>query len=146
MAFATKAILDSLMTMVTALPGIQEVYRGVPSGFEKKVVAFVAMGPRELVDKATNLLARDMQFLIIFGVRVDEDEDTAEAEDVLADIEDALIEAWKNDRKLGGVVESSYPEDRSGDPEYRIMLGEEFRVRAYHMRTRQYDTFPTGGS
>lgn len=137
MAFAAKATLNQLVTLVNALPGMQEVSKGVPEGFNKDVVAMVAMGPRVLVDKNGGTLQRQMSFLIAFGARVASNE--AAAEEMLADLEDALIVAWKADRKLAGTVEDSFPEDRSGDPEYRTVLGQEYRVRAYHMIATQYD-------
>lgn len=139
MAFAAKATLNQLVTLVTALPTMQQVLKGVPEGFEKDVVGLVALASRTLVDKNTGTLQREASYLIAFGARVASDE--AAAEDVLCDLEDALIGAWKIDRKLAGTVEDSFPEDRSSDPEYRLVLGQEYRVRAYHMRTVQYDSF-----
>jgi hypothetical protein len=135
MAFHTKAALDALIVMLEAIPGVQRVYRGVPESLANTVSVYVALAGQPLIpDKATQLLHRDAQFLVVFGYRVQGAEATAE--NVIADAIDAFVSQFYADRSSGaGLFAAATTDVISGDldltlaasPEYQISAGQEYR-------------------
>ncbi len=135
MAFRTKAALDALITMVGSIPGVQTVYRGAPESMTNTVSAYVALGGQPIrADRATQLLERQTQFLVVFGYRVKGAEATAE--NVLSDIVDAFVARFYTDRASGaGLFASAATDVETGEldltlsssPEYQVSAGQEYR-------------------
>lgn len=73
MAFDTAPLLNALVDLVAAQPGINEVYVGVPSDPNKAGIAYVTWGRRTLVNKANQLLQLEVRFIIMLGYAVDGD-------------------------------------------------------------------------
>lgn len=141
MAFAAKSVLDAMIAKLETFsmfePGA--VYKGVQDGYDRNIVAVVALGASVTADKTMGELIRGQIYLIILGVRTADGVDNAE--DVACDFEDMLTDAWVSDRSVAGTADDSKLEDHSGDPEYAQILGQEFRLRAYHWIVTQRRMF-----
>jgi hypothetical protein len=148
MPLNTKAPLNQLVTMVSALPGMDQVIKGVPRGFDRPVVALVAFGGQTIEDKSTGVLERVATYFVFLGAAIEGENGDEEAlavsaaEDVLGDLVDAFIAAWVVDRRLAGTAASSRLRfDLANDPEYRIILGPEYRVFPLQVLVTQTQNF-----
>jgi hypothetical protein len=117
--------------------GFREVIRGLPDTLETDTVAYVLMGPRELIDRS-GLVDRVVTFYVYTGYRVESRE--AEAELRVMDQIDALEEAWLVARKPDGVWRSSVIDMTiAANPEYRDFTEQEYRL--YPLSFRMVERF-----
>jgi hypothetical protein len=149
MALKTKAALDALVTMVAGIPGVQKVYSGVPESFDHIFSAYVAMGGQPLItDKATQLVQRETQFLVVFAHKVKGNE--TPAENTIADALDVFVTQFLYDRANGvGLFARDITDVLSGDldvtlaatPEYQISAGQEVRRYPLLVSATQRDCY-----
>ena len=142
MPLNTQVPLDRLITVLQALAGMQQVYRGVPESIGSRVSAYVALAGQRLVDKTGGLVQREARYFVGFAYRVGGAE--ANAENTLAALVDAFITAMLAERRsnLGGTVDSvSLDLSLSDAPEYQPVAGQEFRVFPVLVLTTQQHTF-----
>lgn len=130
MAFGTPAVLNAVVAMVAALPGMQAAILGVPLTVPARVFAYVTLGRQVVADKTTGgFLQKEGRIRVTFGYRVSGDVATAEA-DMAAAI-DAFHASFYTARRtnLGGTVASLKELDDSAAAaaEYEIVRAEEFR-------------------
>lgn len=141
MAFDSKAPLNRLITVLTSLPGIQAVYKGVPESIGNKVCAYVTLGGQRSFDKSSGLRQREMRYRITLAYRVAGAE--ADAEDKVAELLDALESALYADRTLNGTVESLEADFSMADePRYAPVAGVEYREYPIVVTVKQSRTYP----
>ena len=140
MVFDATAPLSALQALVAALPGMQEVYIGIPASRDGRVAATVTLAGHPVEDKATGQLIRRGRYFITFGYRVDDDAQSAEL--TLAALVDALQTAWSGDRTLGGACASCTLDFSLADkPEYQLDAAQENRVYPIIATCIQYQSF-----
>lgn len=130
MPFATKSVLDAVVTLLSGLTGMQLVYRGVPESLPARVVAYVTVGPQQEADKAAGgLLSKEGRIRVTFAYRVSGAEATAESD--LADMIDRFQVAYYAARRtnLSNAVVSLAKLDHSPatSAEYEVVAGAEYR-------------------
>lgn len=125
--FNTKAPMQQLVTILDAIPAIQQIYTGAPESVGPRLAAYVAAASQTIADKATNVLQREQRYFIGLTYAVEGSEGTAE--EALADALDALITAVYNDRTLAGAVYDARLDFALADqPTYQVAAGLEVRV------------------
>jgi hypothetical protein len=132
MAFDTAPLLNALVTLVEAQPGINEVYVGVPADPNKAGVAYITWGRRTLVNKANQLLQLEVRFIIMLAYAVDGDA-VEGAERAMGTALDALALAlWEEtieDLHPGSVLKPLVELDMSlvDTAEYQVYKAQEYR-------------------
>lgn len=143
MTWQAKATLNALVTFVAAIPGVQSVRKGEPTGLPTAVAAFISIGAHPYNDRTTTgLVRRDGEFWVTFGYRVANAPETIE--ETLADVLDEFEKRFLDERKtgrLGGTVESmEIDTSPAGAAEYRPLSGQEFRLYPVIIRVVQHHT------
>jgi hypothetical protein len=124
--FNAKAMLQYVATLVGTLPGLQQVYIGVPESIESKVSAYVTIGDLTPRPFATQVAQRDPDVMVTFAYRVVGAEQTAEL--LICDLVDALTAAIYADRSLGGTSQNAtLSMVANREPRYMAVAGAEFR-------------------
>lgn len=133
MALSSLAPMTRLVAILQAIPGVQTVYIGIPSGISTPGAAFVALGGQELVTEATQIMQRRARYFVAFVYSVASAPATAEP--AIAGFIDAFQAALLVERTTGmnsgsGPIVDSVEWDFSlGDrPDYQPIASREFRV------------------
>lgn len=127
--FDTAPALNRLVTLVTALPGVQKVYVGVPREVKGAGACYITVGRQRVDYKANQLLERELRFLLTFCYAVDADA-VEGAERALGEAVDALIDAiWLETFDGASPIQSLMELDLtlSDTAEYQMNVGQEFR-------------------
>lgn len=142
MAIDLVAPYDKLVALLTALPGMQKVYEGVPETLVRGVNAYIAVTAQELVDRyAGGVLENTATFFVglTYAVRSNDQESTERALlAALVELMRALVAARKSD--LDGTVESlTWDFSLANDPAYTVSANREFRIFPVLIRVKQTD-------
>jgi hypothetical protein len=131
----TKVVLNQLKTMLDAVTGTQETFKGIPESVDVQVSVSISVGDREPMDRMAGYHETTINFFVEFAYRVQGGEGTAE--DTLADWLDALEETWlASDRTFGGICRTAELDfSAAREPTYRPIVGDEFRVYPVVVRT-----------
>jgi hypothetical protein len=123
-------------SMVSA--GLQHVYVGVPESLASKLSAYVYFRKYPPTNKTNDLLQRKVDYYILFGYRVSNDE--AGAEFALGDVLDAFDSAFYALRAggLNGKVADCGEAQIGEREEYEVYAGQEFRSHPVRIETTQY--------
>jgi hypothetical protein len=137
MPWNTPGVLTAVQAILTGIPGLNQVYKGVPESIGRRVVAVVAIGGQRIEYDAMRVLERQVGVYVEFAYRVAET-DTDVAEDTLAGFLDAFLTAFYADQTLAGTCEwSDLDFSLANDPNYRPTAGQEFRVFPFAVWARQ---------
>lgn len=140
MAFNTAAPLNQLITILTAISGIRQVYKGAPENFAKNVVAYVAAGQQDIRRHTTGTTRRRASYFVGLAYRVSDAE--ADAEGILCDSLDAFIAAVMADLTLNGTCKETVLDfTLASAPEYEVRAGREFRVYPLLVHCTQDGTY-----
>jgi hypothetical protein len=125
--FNTVAPLNRIVEILNALPGMDEVYIGVPKGIETTVAAYVTVGPQTITDKAGGLLQRLATYTVTLCYAVEGDSTASEL--AVAGVLEPLILALYAERDLDGsaLEDSAIDLTLAGSAEYQTVAGQEFR-------------------
>lgn len=135
MSLNALAPLDALVTMVTAISGVQTVFRGAPESLPTRVSAYVTLGGHTIDSDEFHGLERVARYLVVFGYRVMGAESTAEA--TIAAAVDAFEVAFFAARLAGtGLFATATTQVEDGgldvsgadSPEYAVYAGQEYRL------------------
>lgn len=126
--------MQRLVAVLQAIPGLQTVYVGIPSGIGTATAAFVALAGQELVTEVSQILQRRARYFVCFAYSVASAPATAEP--AVAGFIDAFQTAMVTERSqgMGGVsgppiVDSVEWDYALGDrPDYLPIASREFRV------------------
>lgn len=140
--WSTAGPLSQLVTIVTGLTGVQQVYTGIPESVEKRLCAFVTLGGQDIANKTTGGLMQRMQsYRVVFVYAVEEAE--AGAELAVAAVIDLLLDALFADRTLNGTLEQMEVDATEADrPEYARVAGVDYRQYPITIRGVQRKTYP----
>ena len=140
--WSTSGPLNRLVTLVTALTGIQHVYIGVPEKPANQVCAYITIGGQTVIEKTTGGQAqRTVGYRVVFVYALDGNESAAEL--IVADAIDAFMSALLADRTVGGTLERIMIDATEADrPQYALMSGEEFRQYPITIRGDQRNVYP----
>ncbi|MBA2388666.1 MAG: hypothetical protein H0V67_00265 [Geodermatophilaceae bacterium] len=130
MAVDLASPLSRIVTVLTGIAGIQQVYTGVPESPTNRVSAYVTIGRIRLGDAAVGGLARhDVEYAVTFVYRVAGAEATAET--TLAAVVPAFITAMLAERRTrlnGTVVSMGLPDfSLAAEADYIVVAGQEYR-------------------
>jgi len=154
MAIDFASPMASLVTILKAIPGLENdadgtayVTVGVPESLSARTSAYVALADVALADRATQLAAVTVGYLVAFGYAVEGDQTAAEA--ALAAYLAVFVAKMlaPNGRRLGGLqvnggdVEARLDFALAGTPQYEPHAGQEFRVFPCNVRITMYTTF-----
>ncbi len=137
MAFNTKAIIPWIQAKLIAVPGMQHVQRGEPLSPPATMNAYVMVAGQQPTRKYVGgQWQRAGRYLVMFVVRVENEED--DAEDLLADAYDSIENALLSDPTAGGLGSSVELDTSPADSvEYRRMYGPEFRIYPFFVIVTQ---------
>ena len=141
MAYDTVAPLNRLEAIVAALPGIEQVYIGVPSSVGPSVIAYITVGPQVFPKRAGQELQRAARYRVTFAYAVSGD--VAAAERSIAACLDNFIRAILGERALANSVLRTVEEPDLtivADAEYQNMP-QEFRRYPIDVTVRQFEVF-----
>ncbi|HXI17663.1 MAG TPA: hypothetical protein VNM48_14985 [Chloroflexota bacterium] len=130
MAVDMTSPLTRIVTVLTGIAGIQQVYTGVPESLPNRVCAYVTIGRIRVADAAVGGLARyDVDYLVTFGWRVAGSEATAETG--LAGVVPAFATAMLAERRTrlnNTAVSIGLPDfSLAAEAEYMVVAGQEYR-------------------
>lgn len=133
---------DKLVAMLTALPGMQKVYEGVPETLVRGVNSYIAVTAQELKDAyAGGVLENTATFFVglTYAVRSGEQESAERALlAALVELMKALVAARKTN--LDETVESlTWDFSLANDPAYTVSANREFRIFPVLIRVKQLD-------
>lgn len=127
--FDTTPALNRIVEIVTALPGVQNVYIGVPNQVKGAGACYITLGRQRVIDKANQALQRELRFILTFCYAVD-GAAVEGAERAIAEAVDALIDAvWLETENGASPLKDLIELDMSlsDTAEYQVNVGQEFR-------------------
>jgi hypothetical protein len=147
MAFDREAAINAMVTLVGTITGMQSVRKGVPETFATTASAYVAHGGNRWMPDATQVYRAERSLIVGFGYRVSGAETTAEQKvGQFADeferkiLQNRVGSVGAVTALLNGSVEHMEPAESLGDdPEYRAMVGQEWRLLPYLVRYHQLE-------
>lgn len=139
--WSTPAPLARLVTILTALSGVQKVQVGVPETFDRQVTAYVTVAAQDVDNKASGgLMQRVLAYRVVLCYALDDHEETAEA--TLAAALDGLVDALFADRTLAGTLDRLEVNALDADePVYVRVSGQEIRQYVLYVRGTQQKTY-----
>lgn len=134
---------DKMVALLTALPGMQAVYEGVPNTLAKGVNAYIAATAQNPKDVASSgLIENEATFFVGLSYAIrDSAEGTAERQLMVAltALIKALIIARRT--KLDGTCDTlSWDFSLANDPAYQVSAAREFRIFPVLVRIIQRET------
>lgn len=127
--FDTAPALNRIVEIVEGLPGVQRVYIGVPNTVQGAGACYITVGRQRIIDKANQLLQRELRFVLTFCYAVDGTL-VEGAERAIAEAVDALIDAvWLETEDGASVLKDLMEIDLSlsDTAEYQVQVGQEYR-------------------
>src|SRR5690606_10666957 len=79
MAFATKAVANRLVVILSGLTGLANAQLGVPESTGPRINAYVTMASQTVAPRASAVMQRQARYLVVFAYRLDGAEATAES-------------------------------------------------------------------
>jgi len=138
MAFSAAAPLAAIVALVDALSSVDDTTTGIPKTVSERVNVSVSIGGMTPNDQTTGVVEREVRYFVLFSVRVDGNQATAEA--ALGTYLDQFITALyaPANRTLGGTankvrIDSSI----ARSPEYGLYVGQEVRLYPLEVVTSQ---------
>ncbi len=142
MSFNTLACGTAIINVLTGLGSLAQVQFGAPDSVGVRVSAFVTMGGQTIGPKTTGTTKREARYFVELAYRLDGTETTAET--VMMGIVDAFIAAIFADLTLAGTCQYTEISLALADaPEYRTLVGKEYREYPIVLTCCQYGTYNT---
>lgn len=127
--FDAAPALNRMVAIVEGLPGVQNVYVGVPSRVTGAGACYVTYGRQRVLNKTNDVLQRELRFILTFCYAVD-GVAVEGAERAIGEAVDALIDAiWLEVEDGASPLKDLIEVDLSlsDTAEYQVNVGQEFR-------------------